>query len=187
MIYLVRHGKDDESYVGGWSNIDLTSKGREQIKRTALWFKENNIHVNNIFTSDITRAVSSAKIIADILKLDVNLDSNFRELNKGLLNGLSRDIAKSKYPEYINLKDINKKYPEGESLISFYERIKELLNKLDKYEHAIIVTHRGVINVIYFVLNNVELCYNKELFGVTHSSIHELDLKKKKIKKVGIK
>lgn len=27
MLYLMRHGLDDENYVGGWSDVGLVSKG----------------------------------------------------------------------------------------------------------------------------------------------------------------
>ena len=31
MIYLIRHGLDDEKYIGGWSDVDLTIVGRKQV------------------------------------------------------------------------------------------------------------------------------------------------------------
>ena len=31
MIYFLRHGEDDESYVGGWSDVSLTNQGKEQV------------------------------------------------------------------------------------------------------------------------------------------------------------
>ena len=31
MIYLMRHGKDDERYVGGYSDVDLTREGQRQV------------------------------------------------------------------------------------------------------------------------------------------------------------
>jgi len=32
MIYLMRHGQDDETYVGGWSDVSLIPKGKEEVK-----------------------------------------------------------------------------------------------------------------------------------------------------------
>ena len=34
MIYLIRHGLDDEAYIGGWSDVDLISEGIEQVEET---------------------------------------------------------------------------------------------------------------------------------------------------------
>ena len=39
MIYLLRHGRDDEDFLGGWSDNKLTSKGKKQIKEAALHAK----------------------------------------------------------------------------------------------------------------------------------------------------
>ena len=47
MMYLVRHGLDDESYIGGHSNIDLTEVGIKQVEDTGIWIKEDNIGFQN--------------------------------------------------------------------------------------------------------------------------------------------
>ena len=31
MIYLLRHGLDDENYIGGWSEVDVINEGKMQI------------------------------------------------------------------------------------------------------------------------------------------------------------
>ena len=64
-----------------------------------------------------------------------------------------------------------------------YDRVYKYLNEI-KFDNVLIVTHRGVINMIYYILNNIELDMDKEKFGVSHASIHELDINKRKIKKI---
>ena len=66
----------------------------------------------------------------------------------------------------------------------FYQRIKEYLPKLYDLDNNLIVTHRGVINMLYFLLNNIDLDMNKERFDVTHGSIHKLNIKEKKIERI---
>ena len=39
-IYFVRHGKDDETYRGGFSSLGLVPEGVEQAKRLGLYLKE---------------------------------------------------------------------------------------------------------------------------------------------------
>ena len=51
-------------------------------------------------------------------------------------------------------------------------------------EDTLFVTHRGVINMIYFILNDISLNYDKEAFNVTHALTYELDKEKMKIKKL---
>ena len=184
MIYLVRHGLDDESYIGGHSNIDLTNVGINQAKETGVWLKENNIKVSKIYTSDIKRAITTSNIIGGILNLNIIKTSELRELDKGLLTGLRKEIAKDKFPEYINVDKIDVRYPGGESMLDLYNRIKILLKNIDKYDNSLLVTHRGVINMIYVLLNNDELTMNKEKYGVEHASVHELNLEKRKIRRI---
>ena len=31
MIYLMRHGQDDENYIGGWSDVSLIPEGIVQV------------------------------------------------------------------------------------------------------------------------------------------------------------
>ena len=184
MIYLVRHGLDDESYIGGHSNIDLTEFGIKQVENTGIWLKENNIKVRSIYTSDIKRAVTTSQIIGEILNLDIIKTNELRELDKGLLTGLKKEVAISKYPEYININKIERRYPNGESMLDLYKRIKSLLKNINKYDNSLLVTHRGVINMIYVLLNNDKLTMDKEKYDVEHASVHELDLKKSKIRRI---
>ena len=69
-------------------------------------------------------------------------------------------------------------------MYDLYNRIKILLEKLKSNENTLIVTHRGVINMIYYILNKISLDMNKERFNVTHASLHELDLNKKLIRRI---
>lgn len=184
MIYLVRHGLDDESYIGGHSNVDLTEIGIKQVENTGLWLKENDIKVSRIYTSDIKRAVTTSNIIGGILNLDIIKTSELRELDKGLLTGLKKEVAMDKYPEYIKVNRVDIKYPSGESMLDLYNRMKILLKNIDKYDNSLLVTHRGVINMIYVILNNDELTMNKEKYGVEHASVHELNLEKRKIRRI---
>ena len=184
MIYLVRHGLDDESYIGGHSNVDLIEEGIYQANDLGNWFSQVNINVNRIFTSDIKRAVSTATIINEYLKLVFILDDRLRELDKGLLTGMKRDDAIVLYPQYVNVKDVNIKYPDGESMFDFYLRIKNLFLSMSEYNDSILVTHRGVINMIYCYLLNDELDLDKEKYNVEHASVHELDLVKRKIRRI---
>ena len=67
---------------------------------------------------------------------------------------------------------------------TFPKRIKVLLETLKEKDNTLIVTHRGVINMIYYILNEIEIDMDKEKFNVTHASLHELDINKKLIRRI---
>lgn len=185
MIYLLRHGLDDERYIGGWSDGNLTDIGIKQINEVGQYLKDKNYQISKIYTSDIKRAVESAEIINKYLNVEIICSEELRELNKGLLTGLEVNLAKRLYPKYFDNLTIYTKYPNGESLKDLYERINLLLNdNIFKDNNTLVVTHRGVINMIYAILNNEKIDTNKRKYGVEHASLHEYDLDKKLIKKI---
>lgn len=183
MIYLMRHGQDDENYIGGWSNLSLTKEGVDEVKNTAKWIKDN-LSIKKIITSDINRAVETANIVNELLNVDILITDKLREQNKGKLNGMLKTEADKKYPDFRE-GGIDTIYPNGESLIDLYNRIKKYIEEILKFDNdTLIITHRGVINMIYYILNNKELDFDKKQFMVTVNSIHELDQTNKTIKKI---
>lgn len=184
MIYLMRHGLDDENYIGGYSNVSLTSTGKKQVEKSAKWLTENVEGIIKIYSSDVKRAIETTDIINKYLNLDIEYTKKLRELDKGKLNGMLKSEAKIFYPKFIDVKDVNITYPYGESMLDLYKRIKIFLTNINKYDNSLLVTHRGVINMIYTLLNNDELTMNKKRYNVTHASIHELNLEKNKIRRI---
>lgn len=181
MIYFIRHGLDDESYIGGWSNIGLIDDGRKQIEDSAVWIKDN-LNIKRIISSDVLRAKESASIIGNILNKDVTYLETLREQNKGIYNGLERKKLKQIDKAFIKSVTVDTIYPGGESLKDLYKRINSLINSFD--DETLVVTHRGVINMIYYNLLNIPLDMNKEKFLVTHASVHEFDNNKKMIRRI---
>lgn len=184
MIYLIRHGLDDERYVGGYSDISLTEEGIRQIKNVIPKIKE--LPINKIYTSDIKRAIETTNIINNELDIQIIKDKNLRELDKGLLNGKRKDLLTKEEFDNLHTNNINERISNGEAMTDLYNRVKDLLlnNYFDDKDNSLLVTHRGFINMLYFILNDIELSMDKERFGVTHSSVHELDIKNSKIKKL---
>lgn len=182
MIYLMRHGLDDERYVGGYSDVELIDEGIKQVNDASKFIRK--LHINKIVCSDVLRAKQTANIVSEDIKKEIIIDSDLRELNKGYLNGMYKQTAKLLFPQYFKDLSIHDRYPNGESMLDLYNRINILLSNIDKYDNDLLITHRGVINMLYYILNDIELDMNKERFNVTHASIHELDIAKKKIRRI---
>ena len=182
MIYLMRHGLDDERFIGGWSDIELVEEGKIQVERATEYLL--TLPIENIISSDVKRAIQTADIVNEKLNLDVTYDSRLRELDKGLLTGLPVSKVKEIYPDYLNNTNIYIKYPKGSAMIDLYYQIKELICELKTLNNTLLITHRGVINMIYYILNEIELDMDKNKFNVTHASIHEVEFDKKLIRRI---
>ena len=63
MIYLIRHGHDDERFIGGWSDAHLTPEGVKQSVNARNFIVNKGLVINKILSSDITRAKETARII----------------------------------------------------------------------------------------------------------------------------
>ena len=161
MIFLIRHGEDDNTRLGGWSDAGLSTLGIEQVKRASERIAKGNYNIRHIFSSDLLRAKETSDIISDRLGIDVTFLKEFRETNNGDLAGISKERFQTDYPGlYYSSLEWEQRYPNGESPKQFYDRIRDswdaLKNKADSLnENVLLVTHGGVIDVILCIENGI--------------------------------
>lgn len=186
VIYLVRHGKDDDAYRGGWSQLGLIDEGINQAKLLADYLYENKdaFNINTLISSDLKRATETAEEIGYKLGLPVLNSPECRETNNGALAGMLNTEALEKYPGlFFNTLRMDESYPEGESPLQFFNRIKvsfeNLCNSIEcrkTKSNVMLVTHSGVINIIYYILYGLEWT-NKSpnLCRISNTSVHKLE------------
>ncbi|MDR2902150.1 MAG: histidine phosphatase family protein, partial [Lactobacillales bacterium] len=161
-IYFIRHGADDDRYRGGWSALGLIESGRRQAEELASFFKANEgrYPVSKIITSDLGRAMETAAPVARVLGVDVLPSPDWRETNNGVLAGMLNVEALEKYPGvFWGSLEMDERYPGGESPAAFYDRIRAVLMNFVEDGHndlVAVVTHSGVINVIYHIVRDIK-------------------------------
>jgi len=183
-LIFVRHGKDDDSFRGGWSNLDLTDRGIAEAETLAEHLNSNRdrYDITKIISSDLQRCVSTARYISNALSLPVTYEPLIRETNNGLLAGMPNDEALRKYPGlFFSSLGMDERYPDGESPSEFYSRIKTWFEDFipectEKDGNTLIVTHGGVINVIYHLVKGIPWNNKNTPFKVSNCSIHILNL-----------
>ena len=154
MIYLIRHGEDDDTCLGGWSDAGLSPVGIEQARQASDRILQGNYNIRHVFSSDLPRAKETADIIAERLGLGVTLLREFRETNNGDLAGISKERFQAEYPGlFWSSLEWEQRYPNGESPRQFYDRIcaawRDFRDKADRLSgNVLLVTHAGVIDVI---------------------------------------
>jgi Fructose-2,6-bisphosphatase len=183
-IIFIRHGKDDDRYRGGWSTLDLIPEGMEQARKLAKYLKENksNYDISQIVSSDLTRTMTTASFISEELGLPILKDFQLRETNNGDLAGMLNNDALIKYPGlFFSSLKMNETYPNGESPNDFYMRIRTWFEDfINKHRHSnsniLVVTHSGVINIVYHIVKNIEWSNKNCLFKIANCSIHVLNV-----------
>ena len=137
IIYFV-HGTTTDNASGkcsGWKQAKLTEIGKERAIKLGKIRK--NTHFDVIFTSDLVRAIDSAKLaFPDVEHIQ---DARLRECNYGDLEGKDKKMVI--YEEHIE-----KPFPNGESLKDVEKRIRNFIEFLkDNYQGKTIgiVAHRA--------------------------------------------
>lgn len=183
-LIFVRHGKDDNRYRGGWSNLDLIPEGMEQAKQLAQYLKDNNQDylITHIISSDLPRTMSTAHYISSELGLPIQKEFRIREIDNGDLAGMLNDTALEKYPGlFFSSLKMDETYPNGESPLDFYMRINMWFSEFSSNcrnikGNILIVTHGGVINVVYHLIKGIEWNNKNPAFKAGNCSIHILNM-----------
>ena len=154
-IYLIRHGQttgDVEDRYGGAYDDELSDKGQTQSYELANKLSNSSIQI--LFCSPLKRTQQTAKILIGKLGCETTTIEDLKERNKnGILTGMTKDEATTKYPELVEeLKNYRNQIEGAESQDDFVERIKKVFTEVtnnNNYSTIGIVTHGGPIWAIF--------------------------------------
>jgi len=163
-LLLVRHGDTElnsaERYWGR-SDVKLSAAGIEQAEKLRDRLAAEKIDA--VYSSGMERSLVTAEIIASSHQLAVITCAELREVNFGQLEGLTFGEISRLYPEVAKLwaeRSPKLKYPGGESLVKFNNRVSKFLSRLDKHtvgETILIVAHAGVLRTLVCQLLGIDL------------------------------
>lgn len=153
-LYLIRHGETEGAEIKRYKgNLDvpLSKNGIEQIAKVSKFIGPNTLNV--IYTSNLSRALKSAEIIAKNQTVKPIIVPQLRERNFGAWEGMTFDEIKEKYPkEFEQWAQNPLKFSPvgGESTLEVKERalpvIESILHKHQEKKIAI-VSHGGIIRL----------------------------------------
>ncbi|MBA7547481.1 Adenosylcobalamin/alpha-ribazole phosphatase [subsurface metagenome] len=151
-IFLVRHGETDygkKHFTTGHVDIPLNETGKKEAQATAKFLKGRDIV--KIFSSSLSRASETAKIIASKLDLPIIEYDELMEHTSGKLDGVSLKVFLDKLK---SVGDFNKMVIQsgGEPWNVFTERVwnkfLDIVNENEDDGNILIVTHGGVTRTI---------------------------------------
>lgn len=135
-LIVVRHGESEanrqQRFAGSW-DVDLTDIGEKQANLVAEYLKKYDI--DRVYASNLTRAMNTAKPIAESHGLTVEIEAGVREIHGGAWEEKYYVDILKKYGDDYNtwLTDIgNAKCTDGESVMELSIRIDEALKRLVK-------------------------------------------------------
>ncbi len=154
---VVRHGETEwnrVSRIQGQRDSALTAAGRAQAEALARRIAAQP-PFDLLVSSDLGRALQTARPIAAATGHEPRLDPRLRERSFGLGEGLSYAEIGERYPEAFRPErelDADYAIPGGESRRAFHERVAAAFESLAARHpgsRIVVVTHGGVLGALY--------------------------------------
>lgn len=155
-ICFVRHGETDwnlERRIQGHTDIHLNEKGRGQA--LAMAFNAAHVSFKAVYSSDLARAMETAKSLAMREDLEVRPLPQLRERHYGIFQGITAFEGAERYPEaykHYMARDPHYNFETGESMLEFVERISEGIDWMVRHhagETIAAVSHAGVLDILF--------------------------------------
>jgi len=102
-LVLIRHGEstwNKENRFTGWTDVDLSDKGREEARAAGQLLKHEGYTFDLVFTSLLKRAIRTSNIVLDELDqlwLPVQRSWRLNERHYGALQGLNKAETAAKH------------------------------------------------------------------------------------------
>lgn len=183
-ILLIRHGESEsnekEIFVG-YSNPMLTKRGQKQAEMTAK-FIAACCPADVVYSSDLLRAYSTGKAIADASGVEIKTEEGLREINGGAWEEVAFDELVIRHPEDYGkwLTDIgHAKCTGGESVIQMSERVSNTIQKIiseNKGKTIAIATHGTPIRTMQCLWSGLSLDAMKDIPWASNASVTIVEL-----------
>jgi probable phosphoglycerate mutase len=155
-ICVTRHGETDWNLAGilqGWIDVPINDEGRRQARELASGFADSGFV--RIHTSPLSRALETAQIIAERLRLPPpTCHDGLKERHFGAVQGVLKAELNTADPvllQQILRRDPDCHFAGGESMDSFADRVLAALEHIAEShlgERVLVITHGWVMDVI---------------------------------------
>jgi 2,3-bisphosphoglycerate-dependent phosphoglycerate mutase len=150
-VTFLRHGRsraDDKGVHEGRYDSPLTEVGRSQAEKRGQDLLTRGFGYRLIISSPLLRAQETAQIIAKYLNATVETDTDWAEMDNGLLAGLPFDEAATRFPRP-TFRNLYERVGEiGESEWDLFERAARAVGKIVNRGPGqyLVVTHGGILH-----------------------------------------
>jgi phosphoserine phosphatase len=148
-LLLVRHAETASNAQGrsqGHRDVPLNERGHEQARVLAEALRDEPVAA--VYASDSSRAVETARPIAAVHGLEVVEDRQLREMDQGVLDGLTSAEMREGHAAFIERwrdgDPADLRMPGGETLREVQERMREAVEEIARRhagETVVVVSH----------------------------------------------
>lgn len=204
-ITILRHGKsiwNTEKRFTGWTDVELSPRGMAEARQAGQLFKKRGLTFDFCFTSYLSRATETLRIVLDTMKLshvEVQRDWRLNERHYGALQGLDWWQATRKYgaqqlltwkrefdvpPPPLAIND--PRFPGHDPLYAHLsqetlpcgESLKDTLARLLPFWHDVVVPklHQGS-HILIVAHHNSLRCLKKHIENIDDADIARVNIR----------
>lgn len=155
-LLVIRHGETEWNSQGRFQgHLNSVLSGAGQVQADALGDYLSLERIDLLLSSDLGRALQTARAIAVRTGHEIVVEPRLRERRMGIFQGLTAPEVQARYPgEYIRFRSGDPDYviPEGESTRQLFERSVACFTDLATRHAGLTlatVTHGGVLAMLY--------------------------------------
>ena len=178
VLYLIRHGQSEgnlQNVFLGHTDLDLTALGVRQAEITAAYLK--GISADAIYSSDLLRALHTARITAKVKGLPVVPDPGLREIDGGAWENVPFDELGKRFPGSFSV--WTRRFGAcrcdgGESVLEMRDRVAAAVEKIARGnpgKTVFLFTHATPIRVLKATWDGVDLDRMGSVPWPTNSSV----------------
>jgi len=153
-VWLIRHASPDgaNGRCYGRHDIPLSQDGLNQAKQISARLTSESI--SQIYSSNLSRAVETARIISEPHGLTVQTIEGLGEIHFGDLEGLTYEEIQKRYPDIFEswmTRPTETQFPNGESFQQMSVRVLRAFDSLTsnhRNQSIVVVAHSGVIRLL---------------------------------------
>ena len=146
---FVRHGKthfNEINLTQGWCDSPLSKVGIRQVESISKQLEQYQI--DKAYTSPLGRAVQMANIILSKKGIEPIYEERFKEVNFGILEGISTELVRKlniESPNWLENLDMDYRPYEGEDIhdviLKHHGALQEIIENCNDNETVLIVGH----------------------------------------------
>ena len=151
-LIAIRHGETEwnvQKREMGQLDSPLTERGIHQAQAIAT--RLSRCRIDALYSSDLGRAVRTARIISSAIGIEPLIDTGLRERNMGIFQGLTKAEMTEQFPlQYAEYRRVGHTFriPEGESGEDRLVRSVQVLSEIAARhvnQTVVVVTHGGFL------------------------------------------
>ena len=161
-ITFLRHGEsvgNAEDRFQGHADYPLTGKGRDQARALAERWQAEGKAFDRCIASPLLRACQTAEIISEMLKIPMELDRDWMEINNGRVAGLTPDQAAQVAPRPDFMTPYTRYGDTGESRWEVYLRAGRAIQHILDREPGryLVAAHGGILNMALYAILGISV------------------------------